>query len=266
MGYRQAVPDETDVEMGPDGGFGGEPLSRWQRVASCVLGLGGVGAGGASVFMTSNQAGSVALLGVGAGFLIMAVNGTPIIRAKLKDYELTMAPRRRKVVEIALSEPPEEASRTLDVLQQIDPGARTDPGVLRAMGDVYDAEVLAALKRAALGGPGVTVDYGQSDLGVDLLIRSQSKVIYVAVKYSTAPEGPLPASFIRKVFADADRRTAPLMVVTNRRLSNQISELAKSVDPEGQKVQFVRWRDRQDDLALKLALIRLLEAQDGEDR
>ncbi|MEY9930425.1 hypothetical protein ABH926_005070 [Catenulispora sp. GP43] len=260
------MPDETEARTDSDAGAGGEPLSRWQRIAACALGLSSAGAGGVSVFLTTNQAGSVALLGVGAGFLIMGVNGTPIIKAKLKDYELTMAPRRHRVVEQALSEPPEEASKTLDVLQQIDPGARTDPAVRRAIGEVYQAEVHAALTRALVGTDLRVTDQRLrgKDQGFDIAIRSPSIAINVEVKHTSNSDIPLSANHVRQAYAYASRSVVPFLVVTNHRLSNNIFEEAKPVDPEGRRVQFVRWSDRQDDSALQLALNRLLKGHPSD--
>lgn len=263
MGYRHGVPDESNVETVPDAGSAGEPLSRWQRIAACVLGLSSAGAGGASVFVTTNQAGSVALLGVGAAFLIMAVNGTPIIRAKLKDYELTMAPKRQQVLEKVLSESPEEASRTLDVLQQIDPGARTDPAVNQAKAYVYKAEVYMAITRA-LEGTDIRAFSGYPNQDFDLAIRTRSNAINVNVNYTSYPDTLLSTSYVKRTYGNIQRTRGPLIVVTNHRLSNDITEEAKLVDPEGKFVQFVRWRDRQDDSALQLAVNRLLEAQNSQ--
>jgi hypothetical protein len=256
------VPDEIDADKGSDASPAGEPLSRWQRVAACALGLCGAGAGGASVFVTTNQAGSVALLGVGAGFLIMAVNGTPIIRAKLKDYELTMAPRRHKVVEQALSESPEEASKTLDVLRQIDPGARTDPAVRRATTRVYHEEVLEALTRVAADGSEFVISHLMTDFSFKVVTKSHSKAIDVSIKHTSVPDSTMPLGIVRSMYNRIHRHGTPLMVVTNGRLNNKIPDEAKTVDPEGRRIQFVRWIDRQDDGALRLAINRLLEASD----
>lgn len=50
-------------------------LSRWQRIGTGALGLTFSGGGGASVFLTDNQAGSAALVVVGALALVSAIVG-----------------------------------------------------------------------------------------------------------------------------------------------------------------------------------------------
>jgi putative peptidoglycan lipid II flippase len=55
-------------------------LSRRQRQAALALGVLAGGAGGYAVFATSNQAGTVVLLLISLLFLLMAVEGTPLLR------------------------------------------------------------------------------------------------------------------------------------------------------------------------------------------
>src|ERR1700683_5142469 len=64
------------------------PLENWQRRVFAILGLAGIGAGGAATFLTDNSAGSGVLLALGALFLLIAVTGNPITRAKFADYEV----------------------------------------------------------------------------------------------------------------------------------------------------------------------------------
>jgi hypothetical protein len=118
--------EELEVsEQQPDAA----PLSRWERLAASLSGIALSGAGATAVFITGNQAGSVALLLVGVVLLIMAINGSPLTRARYQDYELFMARRRHQIVATINQDSPEEARQALQVLSSVDPGASRDPFV-----------------------------------------------------------------------------------------------------------------------------------------
>lgn len=63
--------------------------SRSHR-GSCSSGRRGI------IFTTVSQAGSVALMTVGSGFLLMSVTGAPIGRVKFSNSELAIMPTRRR--------------------------------------------------------------------------------------------------------------------------------------------------------------------------
>jgi hypothetical protein len=124
-----------------------DPLSRWQRFSASLIGVTLTAAGGASVFVSANQAGSVVLMASGSAFLLMAVNGVPILRARAKDYEITLARRRKEVLKIAEREAPSEARKKLDYLQNIDPVTASDPAIRAFYSLLYSQEVFTALLR-----------------------------------------------------------------------------------------------------------------------
>ena len=87
-----------------------EPLVRWERI--CALIVGGVcgGAGGYAVFEKSNQAGTAMLLILAAIFLLIGVQGTPLIRFGSNSGSVELERRRRRKVQQALAQASEESS------------------------------------------------------------------------------------------------------------------------------------------------------------
>jgi tetratricopeptide (TPR) repeat protein len=62
-------------------------LSLWWRAVAVAIGFGGLAAGGVAVFVTSLEAGPVALLAVGFLFLIIGMSGRLPTRLKIGDNE-----------------------------------------------------------------------------------------------------------------------------------------------------------------------------------
>ncbi|MEU3738488.1 hypothetical protein AB0E78_15590 [Streptomyces sp. NPDC032198] len=205
--------------------------------------------------MTSNQAGSVALLLVGVVLLVMAINGSPLTRARYQDYELLMAPRRRQVVETIEGDSPEEARQALQVLRTIDPGASRDPAVAHFSGLVLEREVASRLR---LLYPSTVHLDGPLDGGVDLLVRTDHGAIGIEVK---SGETPLSGIDLRRMVDRVARSRSTyagvsvdaILMVTNRplpvSLDRRVREL-NSIMPTA----VVRWVDEQDDQALEMKI------------
>ncbi|MGW0409866.1 hypothetical protein ACWDZX_00885 [Streptomyces collinus] len=256
-----AAPEEEPEipEQQPDAA----PLSRWERLAASLSGSALSGAGAAAVFITDNQAGSVALLLVGVVLLVMAINGSPLTRARYQDYELFMARRRRQIVATINEDSPEEARQALQVLSTVDPGASRDPLVAQMSALVLQREVVNRLTSLY---PSTVVAGGPGDMGLDAVIPTERGVVGIQVKAGTTP---LHGSALRVMALSAAhaRPTAALdgvgalLVVTNRplpeTLPRRLREL-RSVLP----VAVVRWIDEQDDQALQ-AQVQQLSAQIG---
>src|SRR5262249_5165673 len=121
------------------------PLNRWERAFSASSGviLGTVAL--IAMFDGKNDvADSIALLVAGV-LVVMAVQGTPLIRLGGKDVSFEMG-RREAVVEIARAravEDPVEAKALLQGYQLADPGARHDPLFVRAAAGVYESTFMS---------------------------------------------------------------------------------------------------------------------------
>lgn len=172
---------ELEGDGDEDDPLEGEPLTRWQRAAAAAAGVALSGAGAASVFLSGNQAGSVALLAVGGAFLLVAVNGMPILGARLKDYELTMARRRRRLLGEIEQEALEEQRAQLRVLRTLDPKALYDQAVVDAQGRVFAQELANAL--GGLLPQGDVVDVDAFEHPRTLLITSETGRIGVVVSF-----------------------------------------------------------------------------------
>ncbi|WP_143110734.1 hypothetical protein [Streptomyces sp. cf124] len=243
------VPDSPEPDAAP--------LSRWERLAASALGLVLSGSGVAAVFMTSNQAGSVALLLVGVVLLIMAINGSPLTRARYQDYELFMARRRRQVVATLRDDSPEDARQALQVLSTLDPGADRDPVVVSASSYVLEQEVVSRLQRLF---PATTANEGPFDYGVDAVVPIEGGSIAVEVRGGTGSV-PLSVTELRRIVnkaASARMRLSAasfegLLVVTNRPLPPSLPRRIRELSPI-LPTAVVRWVDEQDDQVLEATL------------
>ena len=220
-------------------------------------------AGATAVFVTDNQAGSVALLLVGVVLLVMAINGSPLTRARYQDYELFMARRRRQIVATINEDSPEEARQALQVLSTVDPGASRDPFVAQMSALVLEREVVNRLTSLY---PSTVVAGGPGDMGLDAMIPTERGVVGIQVKSGTTPLYGSQLRVMALSAAHARPTTAPdgvgaLLVVTNKplpaTLPRRLREL-RSVLP----IAVVRWVDEQDDQALQ-AQVQQLSAQIG---
>ncbi|WP_369178682.1 hypothetical protein [Streptomyces mutabilis] len=207
--------------------------------------------------MTSNQAGSVALLLVGVVLLLMAINGSPLTRARYQDYEVFMARRRRDVVENMRDDSPEEARQALQMLSTLDPGASRDPVVARVSNHLLELEVVRRLQRLY---PATEASQGPFDQGVDAVIPVDSCRIGVEVMGGSGTT-PLHGADLRRIVNRvAGRRIRVggpnidgLLVVTNRALPAQLSRRIRELS-EVMPTSVVRWVDEQDDQALEAAI------------
>lgn len=239
------------------------PLTRWERLGASLAGITLAGAGVVAVFVTGNQAGSVALLLVGAVLLIMAINGAPLTRARYQDYELLMARRRHEIVATIEQEEPQDARQALQVLSAVDPGSADDPFVAQVTAAVYEREVADRLARVYPGSHRVS---GRADLGVDILVETPTARIGVQVK---AGRTVLTNSALRNVIQAAsgarNSRLAPidgLLVVTNRPLPHDVSRRLREVTNPVLPTTVVRWVDDQDDTVLEARVQELVSRID----
>jgi hypothetical protein len=255
-----ASEEEPEIpEQQPDAA----PLSRWERLAASLSGSALSGAGATAVFITDNQAGSVALLLVGVVLLVMAINGSPLTRARYQDYELFMTRRRRQIVATINEDSPEEARQALQVLSTVDPGASRDPFVAQVSALVLEREVVNRLTSLY---PSTVVTGGPGDMGLDAIVPTARGAVGIQVKAgANSLNGPR-LRLMALSAAHARPTTSPdgvgaLLVVTNQplpaALPRRLREL-RSVLP----IAVVRWVDEQDDEALR-AHVQQLSAQIG---
>jgi hypothetical protein len=93
-------------------------IDIWYRIGSIVIGLVGLGSGGAAVFLTRVEAGPVALIVAGSLFLLIGASGRLPNRLKIGDNEAEWYEVFRRVQETA--EATAEATATKAVRSELD--------------------------------------------------------------------------------------------------------------------------------------------------
>src|SRR5580700_972047 len=88
-----------------------EPLVKWERICALIVGAVCGGAGGYVVFEKSNQAGTAILLILAAIFLLIGVQGTPLIRFGSNSGSVELERRRRRKIEEAIEQANEENNK-----------------------------------------------------------------------------------------------------------------------------------------------------------
>jgi hypothetical protein len=91
-------------------------LNTWWRAATVALGLAGLGAGGAAVFITHVEAGPVALLIVGLVLLLIGIGGRMPTRIKAGDYEAAWEAVQEFVGRVADDVPGQARPEMVDAL------------------------------------------------------------------------------------------------------------------------------------------------------
>lgn len=250
--------EESNPESHDETASGVESLAQIERMIAGAAGLCLLGAGAVSVFLTSNQVGTAALLGIGAVLLVLTVLGIPLTGAQAPDWEASMAMRRRKLVEQVKREDPVEGQLKLEVLEQLDPDSRYAPEVVDAYATLYRKELDRALARAVAKVPDAKLTRSINEYGTaDVRVEAPGIAIDVEVASSYSDRSLLGTRSLESTYGAAARNYVRRVLITNMRIPNEVADIAAEYDPLYQLVQVVRWRDPQDDMALELALDRL---------
>ncbi|MFG3034150.1 restriction endonuclease [Streptomyces sp. NPDC048253] len=251
-------PSDQNSESDPPDDAEGDPLSNMGRFTAGAIGLLLCGSGTTAVFITENQAGSVALILGGIIFLLMLVSGNPLLSFGHGDTQMRFATKRRR--ELAIEEvreaPPQEARRALEILETVDPGARGDAAFIQTSAHVY--ERLIAAEIAHLFPTYQVVDHSR-DFGADFKVSTPGgQSIGVEVKYLIRKTAVSSAE-IQKLIGAASVGTEGYLLVSNRRPTAAAAELMYRANERGIKVHLLHWRDDQDNVALKRAINTLLD-------
>ncbi|WP_406353157.1 hypothetical protein OHB56_12100 [Streptomyces sp. NBC_01635] len=235
----------------------GEPLSSWGRFAAGITGLALSGSGAAAVFVTDNQAGSVALVLGGIVFLLMLISGNPLLSLGHGDTQMKFAAKRRRerVINEAREAPPQEARRTLDVLRTVDPGATSDTSFIQTSAHVYGSLLKVELIRIY---PEYDLIEQRVDAGADFRIHTPDRrSASIEVKY-LGQQRALSAMHVRQLIGMASVSAEGHLLISNRRLTRAAAEMMSDAQGRGIKVEFVHWRDDLDNRDLKQAVDTLL--------
>jgi nucleotide-binding universal stress UspA family protein len=262
----QAPIDEPD-EAASDHG-----LLVWERIVAGMVGLLAASGGGVSVFMSSNQAGSTALLLVGAIFLLLAVQGTAIRRATRESVEMDPRAARKRVIEKAqevLEEHGiEKAEAFVDGATTRDPSLIGDERVVNFNGQLFEENVFAQINTLDLSGYGL-----QYKLIVSREVRVQSYRFDAVIKRADREDAWIVAEAIytsrpfvsnnklRLTIARMQDVRRPGLIISNRRMSKLGLNVWDQINQDP-PVHFVLWRASDDNLALLTGITKLMAYYD----
>ena len=227
------------------------PMGRLERAAASVVGLAASGFGVYAVFRSDNQAGTAVLLIAGIAFLLVGIQGTPLLRLRAGESGIDLERRyraRRVADEAKLEQNEDVAAGMMEAVSIIAPEIANSPEY-RAL--AYESKVRLAFQRL-----GVELSSQERDVGYDFVaIPAGGMPVAVVVKYRQR------ARFTMHEVDDILRRLPEklkvCLVVTNARLSPQVRGYNASEDPTVRQAGVVMWQDEGDDAALGRALLRV---------
>jgi hypothetical protein len=224
-----------------------EPFRNWERIFAISLGLLTGGAGGYAVFVSTNQAGTAALLILSAIFSLIGIQGTPLIRFTSGSNSFELDRRKRGELDRAVEEAKEE--NNLDRAAGIVQGAAiAQPRLVgpRDLTLIYVQKVKTAIMEL---GYQVTESSGFDFNGFDLtVLDGQAHTVYVELKYY---RGRVPTATIYSLVAKGAHTAVPVLLVANQPLTKS-AELA--VRESDGYISAVVWNDERDNRELEVKL------------
>jgi hypothetical protein len=228
-------------------------LRTWERTAASTIGgLAGIG-GTVAIFITSNQAGTAALLIIAAAFMLIGLQGTPLSKLTSGSSTVVLAERKRisnKLVAVATQrDDPKEASTYLEAASLVDPRFTNSP---LANSFIYRQQVSDAMVRL-----GFKVDrLGNGP--AQYLVGLPDNPIFVHAKYQM--HGSLEVGDISEtVNRAAQPGTMALLIVTNAPLSRPVQDFNSSWGDRHPRAEAITWTGRGNDALLKRALLRAMQ-------
>ena len=250
------MPETTDVEAtDPDNASDPAPLPPWSRVIAGILGFTLSSAGTVAVFKTENQAGCVALILAGGLFVVLTIGGNPLHSLGFGEAQMRFAvqQRRRELIASVSDASPEEARRTLEVLQAIDPGVTNDASFryqsARTYQELARQRFLHLFPDCAIGGHSSAVG-GNIDFQVH---RPTNKVISVDALFREGGARLIPLFVINKRIDQTNRSILPTLIMSNAVPSPPALRALELAQEQGTKIRFVLWQDEGQDPALHAA-------------
>jgi hypothetical protein len=232
---------DKEVEVPRPTVRGGIRLSKPNRTVAFILGVAGLGAGGAAVFVTHLEAGPVGLMAVGLIFMIIAIGGILPTRLKIGENEATWETEREAagsfVERVTDDAAPEEKP---DVIEALDDLAEKAPDLaIRGMNVISYEQLIrqelaaAILELAEMTGSAGTVKLttevitGRREVDA-VLERPDKGLIAIEVKYSTERLPPQWISRLHESFFGPGLRVpgdfVGLLLVTRTRLRPYLLE------------------------------------------
>lgn len=247
-------PGEGEQEEKP-GPFSA-PLDPKERIGAAVAGIIFGGAGGASVFLSENQAGSAALLLIAAVFLLMGIQGTAVRKAGKDSFDFAQKPAAQIVArsaELSEDDRPSEALAYIEGAVAASPQLGESTLVQESAGLAYERAVIAELQRIVPDMSAQVMAPRGGNHRVDATVVRGGRTATVEVKYRQA--GYIGASQLR-ILIQRNAMTNGLLVA-NCRISQAAEAYLESLGPDT-KIVVVEWRSPEDTPLLQRALDDLL--------
>lgn len=247
---------ETDDSSSTGDNEPPEPLVKWERI--CALAIGSIcgGAGGYAVFEKSNQAGTAMLLILAAIFLLIGVQGTPLIRFGSNSGSVELERRRRKNVLQALEVAWEE-NNTQRIEGIVEGVKLVAPDLVPSKFETYgqyENGVAAALVKM---GYDVVREAATGPIMADLKIVKKDRAIYAELKQYA---NMMQANVVQQAIGIATVLSAPLLIIG----STGLTISAQAILGHG-NVDFVQWRSEADNPELRATVERLFAQAKHDD-
>lgn len=227
-----------------------EAMMQWERWVAMVLGLILGGLGVWAVFKSSNQAGSAVLLLIGTAFLLIGVQGTPLIKigGSTANLELERRRRAKEVTDLAQDETnPDVAQGMLEAAEIIEPKLTGLSWQLRS--SIYEDRVGVALDRLF-----DEVERQRPPHRHDFIVRTPMGRTDINVKYKRA--GSFRTADVAAIVRRNEGRTEKVVVVTNVPLAKDVRNINSAGTYNETPVEIVTWNDGGDDGILQRAIPR----------
>jgi hypothetical protein len=250
------VSDENDDSTQTENTEPPEPLVKWERIFALTIGVICGGAGGYAVFEKSNQAGTAMLLILAAIFLLIGVQGTPLIKFGSSSGSVELERRLRRKVQGALEQANEE-NNTAKAEGIVEGVKLVAPNLVPKSFSAYrqyEESVADALLKM---GYEVSRNARVRQMEMDLKITKNGHTAYAELKYYVKP---VSSQVIQQVIGRASVASAPVLLVASSQLTNSAQTLIGH-----NSVDFVQWRSESDNPELQAALERLLANVDRND-
>ncbi|MFF6803536.1 hypothetical protein [Streptomyces sp. NPDC012616] len=239
-----------------------DPLPRWARICAGIVGISLTGAGGVAVFKTDNQAGCVTLILAGTVFLLMAFGGAPLHSLGYGEANLRFARKRRdQAVRHAIESTPEQAPEVLSELEAVTSPTRPDATLSALTEHVYDNAIAHRISNFLPPGASLqrAVPIGPRGRRADFVIETESRPNLVIEARYTKHGNPATADMLEQAMAYSEVSGAPVLVVSNTRLTAGARNYLRRLKDSGESIRFVQWIDDGDNEELRLAMTELLD-------
>jgi hypothetical protein len=239
-------------------------LERMQRLIAGGVAVGAGAAGTLAVFMNKSQAGSVALLALGALFGLLALTGHSPVSVKVGEYQVLLYEVLAEQME---ESSPAVAEQLAEAVQEVEDRLRTQlpPPVDLALDyKRYEEAIFAALDRILPKGSWSQTEPGQAG---DAVITIDGKRVFIEVKVSYRSTRFTAHSIRNFLFplrmldtiakkAGLQDSQVAMLLVTNIPLAPSAERELVSL---GQgRARYVQWKGQGDDQVLREAVNQLV--------